>query len=321
MHVCDASDGVEHLRFDCFENEPHYHYINTVEQGNLICRIDEIAEGDPVEWTVGRLRERLPEMLDPDQCAPVGRCDSKSIPMTSPRRLIASPTFSDRPRSKRPQCGVGSSGQTWTQQSPATVPFARYGAEAAYLATVGGGGGTVMFGGTNLLYQLLETWVWDGGLKTWTQISVPNGTGPAARTGHVMASSPTLVLLFGGQGTNSQFNDTWTFNGTTWAKLSPATSPSVRSSAVMAYDTAGSRWVLFGGENEYNYLPETWTFDGTTWTQLAVANGAGPSGRIGAQMAYDSQSGFVTLFGGISATSNYPSNETWQLQSNTWVQL
>lgn len=215
----------------------------------------------------------------------------------------------------------GSSGQTWTQQSPATVPFARYGAEAAYLATVGGGGGTVMFGGTNLLYQLLETWVWDGGLKTWTQISVPNGTGPAARTGHVMASSPTLVLLFGGQGTNSQFNDTWTFNGSTWAKLSPATSPSVRSNAVMAYDTAGSRWVLFGGENEYNYLPETWTFDGTTWTQLAVTNGAGPSGRIGAQMAYDSQSGYVTLFGGISATSNYPSNETWQLQSNTWVQL
>jgi hypothetical protein len=64
VHVCDASDGVEHLRFDCFENEPHYHYINTAEQGNLICRIDEVAEGDPVEWTVGRLRERLPEMLD-----------------------------------------------------------------------------------------------------------------------------------------------------------------------------------------------------------------------------------------------------------------
>jgi hypothetical protein len=64
LHVCDALDGLEHLRFDCFENEPHYHYINNAEGGNLICRIDEVAEGDPINWTVGRLRDRLPEMLE-----------------------------------------------------------------------------------------------------------------------------------------------------------------------------------------------------------------------------------------------------------------
>ena len=64
VHVCDDSDGTEHLRFDCFEKEPHYHYIKNKEQGNLICRIDEVAEGDPIEWTLGRLRDRLPEMLD-----------------------------------------------------------------------------------------------------------------------------------------------------------------------------------------------------------------------------------------------------------------
>ncbi len=64
VHVCDVSDGVEHLRFDCFDKEPHYHYIKNSEQGNLICRIDEVAEGDPIEWTLGRLRQRLPDMLD-----------------------------------------------------------------------------------------------------------------------------------------------------------------------------------------------------------------------------------------------------------------
>jgi hypothetical protein len=63
LHVCDAA-GLEYLRFDCFENEPHYHYINNAAGGNLICRIDEVAEGDPIEWTLGRLRDRLPEMLD-----------------------------------------------------------------------------------------------------------------------------------------------------------------------------------------------------------------------------------------------------------------
>lgn len=64
VHVCDGADQVEYLRFDCFESEPHYHYINSARGENLICRIDEVAEGDPIEWTVGRLRDRLPDMLD-----------------------------------------------------------------------------------------------------------------------------------------------------------------------------------------------------------------------------------------------------------------
>jgi hypothetical protein len=64
LHVCGAEDGLEHLRFDCFEKEPHYHYIRHAEGGNVICRLDEIAQGDPIEWTVSRLRTRLPEMLD-----------------------------------------------------------------------------------------------------------------------------------------------------------------------------------------------------------------------------------------------------------------
>ena len=57
-------DGLEHLRFDCFENEPHYHYVRNADGGNLICRIDQHAEGDPIDWTLNRLRERLPEMLE-----------------------------------------------------------------------------------------------------------------------------------------------------------------------------------------------------------------------------------------------------------------
>lgn len=63
LHVC-GPDGLEHLRFDCFEHEPHYHYIDHARGGNLICRIDEVAEGDPIDWTLGRLRHRLPEMLE-----------------------------------------------------------------------------------------------------------------------------------------------------------------------------------------------------------------------------------------------------------------
>jgi hypothetical protein len=64
LHVYGAEDGIEHLRFDCFAHKPHYHYVHGDGAVNTICRIDQYAEGDPVEWTIRRLRERLPEMLD-----------------------------------------------------------------------------------------------------------------------------------------------------------------------------------------------------------------------------------------------------------------
>jgi hypothetical protein len=64
LHVYGAEDGIEHLRFDCFAHKPHYHYVLEGGAVNTVCRIDQIAQGDVVEWTIGRLRDRLPEMLE-----------------------------------------------------------------------------------------------------------------------------------------------------------------------------------------------------------------------------------------------------------------
>jgi hypothetical protein len=63
LHVCGTVDGVEHLRFDCFENEPHYHYIDQAAVTNTVVRIDELAVGDPVEFSLGCVEHHLPEML------------------------------------------------------------------------------------------------------------------------------------------------------------------------------------------------------------------------------------------------------------------
>jgi hypothetical protein len=207
---------------------------------------------------------------------------------------------------------------TWTLQTGLSVtPFGRYKTQAAYVD----GYGSVMFGGENANSLLNETWLWSG--SAWSQVAVTNGLGPAGRTGHAMAGNPgaASVLLFGGQGTNSQFNDTWTFNGLAWTQKFPATSPSVRSGHCMAYDSVNNVWVMFGGMNEFNFLEETWTFNGTTWTQVAVANGAGPAGRIGAQMAFDTTNGLTIMYGGIEAGSMYPSNATWSFNGTTWTKL
>jgi hypothetical protein len=64
LHVLATSDGVEHLRFDCFELEPHYHYIRNDQQTNVVVAIDVHAEGDPLRMALRCVRERLPEMLE-----------------------------------------------------------------------------------------------------------------------------------------------------------------------------------------------------------------------------------------------------------------
>ena len=63
LHVCGTKDGLEYLRFDCFENEPHYHYIEPVVGANTVVRIDELAVGDPIEFTLACVERQLPDML------------------------------------------------------------------------------------------------------------------------------------------------------------------------------------------------------------------------------------------------------------------
>lgn len=63
LHVCGAADGLEHLRFDCFENEPHYHYIEQASGANTVVRIDELAVGDPLEFSLACVEHHLPDML------------------------------------------------------------------------------------------------------------------------------------------------------------------------------------------------------------------------------------------------------------------
>lgn len=65
IHVFGDSGGesLEYLRFDCFDEDPHYHYISWKDQSNEMLHIDPIADGDPLSWTLDRLRLRLPFML------------------------------------------------------------------------------------------------------------------------------------------------------------------------------------------------------------------------------------------------------------------
>jgi hypothetical protein len=88
LHVCAVAgrERLEHLRFDCFQEDPHYHYVSWGERFNHMLHLDPVAEGDPLEWALERIRTRLPEMLAragaPELAA---RLDARALAAVLPR--------------------------------------------------------------------------------------------------------------------------------------------------------------------------------------------------------------------------------------------
>jgi hypothetical protein len=67
IHVCGTDDGHEYLRFDVFDDEPHYHYVHKTPPGadvvNNVIPFDAVASGDMLPWAIDCLRNRLGAML------------------------------------------------------------------------------------------------------------------------------------------------------------------------------------------------------------------------------------------------------------------
>jgi hypothetical protein len=193
-------------------------------------------------------------------------------------------------------------------------------------------GTMLLFGGQSNRYPcyLGDTWSWNG--TTWTELS-PSASPPARSYAPMAYDAATrTVLLFGGEGMSSQgeyggLSDTWSWNGTTWTKLSPAASPGGSDSDSMAYDAATGTVLLFGGGCCNPGLGQTWSWNGTTWTRLSPPTSPPLSG--GWSMANDPATATVLLFGGISSdrTSTRgmlpitPLGETWSWNGTTWTKL
>lgn len=180
----------------------------------------------------------------------------------------------------------------------------------------------VMFGGYDDTSLLNDTWEYDG--TNWTRVTTT--TAPAARVGAALAYDPVrqVTVLFGGAFSTTGFPpgsaDTWTWNGTTWTQLTPASAPNARYNAGLTWASDRQRLVLHGGENNgtgTNYGGfETWEWDGTTWV-LRIGY---PSilDWPGDELDYDERRQTLVLH---VARSGLSAAETWELapSASQWV--
>lgn len=90
---------IEYLRFDCFEEDPHYHYVDFAQSTNEMVHLESVALGDPLEWALERIRIRLPQMLRRAGGASVAeRIDAAAIEAVLPR--VAEAAYRARFRDK-----------------------------------------------------------------------------------------------------------------------------------------------------------------------------------------------------------------------------
>ena len=140
-----------------------------------------------------------------------------------------------------------------------------------------------------------QTWTWDGG--SWT-LRGPGASPPArsfpygpGENGLAYHKGLGYVVLFGGVTTDasSVFDDTWSWDGTTWSELTFAFQPSARATTLSGDDTNEVVW-LYGGYNAalggVPTLKDTWGLfgegppvpsvgalflsDGTVWHNVLV---------------------------------------------------
>jgi hypothetical protein len=157
---------------------------------------------------------------------------------------------------------------------------------------------------------------------TWAKVS-PSSTPTPRGEAATARDNNGRVLLFGGaSGFDSSatvFNESWEWTGSQWLQLHPASSPSPRSAAMMAFDPTSQKTILFGGSSAAGTpLNDTWQFDGSNWMQLQPATSPPP--RYAGGMAADSHPSIV-LFGGWTSGNSNILGDTWRWDGSNWSQL
>jgi len=192
----------------------------------------------------------------------------------------------------------------------------------------------VLFGGAiDAAHPLTDTWTYELSTNAWRQMAPAESPG-AVEGPMVYDVQSDRVIMFVGVLSRNPFSDsipaseTWAYdlNTDTWTNRHPAEHPPAGLlGARMAYDSESDKMILFGG---WDFLAtvltskQTWAYDFDTNTWKNMAPKVSPPGRNFHQMAYDSKSDRVIMWGGSGDTGETDDNRVWayDFNTNTWAE-
>ena len=167
----------------------------------------------------------------------------------------------------------------------------------------------------------LELWSWNG--SDWSPLSTAEHR-PVWRNWAAVAydSARSVLVIHGGiQSGSVEFDETWEWDGQTWARFTN-TGPGAREGALMVYDVARGKSVLFGGATEnLEVQGDTWEWDGQEWV---LVEETGPPARFPGGMVYDPARGYVLMYSGHFAemTGEFIDyNDLWAWDGGSWREI
>jgi hypothetical protein len=151
-------------------------------------------------------------------------------------------------------------------------------------------------------------------------VAAQEAPGPRNQPAVAFDSKRGRLVLFGGiDQSGKSLNDTWEWDGKSWARRTPAASPAARAATALVYDAKRERIVLFGGQVGAGSLADTWEYDGNDWTKIATA--ATPPERVAHALVFYPSRGRIVLFGGTDFKSRRTFNDTWEYDGKNWTEL
>jgi len=124
--------------------------------------------------------------------------------------------------------------------------------------------------------DLDETWVFNESTGAWSTINCKRGPCPGARSRAAVAYDPLRgeFVLFGGQASWAQLDDTHVFSLGRWSARSPFSRPSARAIAAAAFVPAPvNKVVIFGGGYRNQAMNDMWAWGGSDWVRIDASGG------------------------------------------------
>ncbi|MGZ8540872.1 MAG: Kelch repeat-containing protein [Chitinophagaceae bacterium] len=126
------------------------------------------------------------------------------------------------------------------------------------------------------------------------------------------------LFSFGGFANNNSLADLRVLENGEWKTLSNDTSMKAAEPGFV-YDADRDKLISFGGSGRRGVVNGiTWQWDGSAWKKF---EGAGPEGRQGFVMVYDSKRKKTVLFGGMDGAGKFFYDDVWEFDGVHWQKI